>query len=640
MSNTAHPANHVSSKFGRLVLYNEQSLWLACAAKTGNKLRHNQTHSKSLALRDCRREKDFHSRSLRLVHERQPLQTSHATGTHLRLIKNISSSSSSHRQFFPSVAQRDDMADDFSSAGSASMSISSGSDLSGSDNEKGSRPASIKSSPPTVRANSPDDNQPTVAQARQADAQVAGDEGTGESNEHSSHDGSEGEEAAGEHALADSREAEGDASNPGGEKDGQQVCGHDERGYEGDDDDEHDEDDAPLPDDAFAAVLKNGPPASEGGEDDEHDEDDPSLRNQASEAVAKDEPSASGDGPQNDQISIPASSFEDIANRATHAAVALNDKEVSSSEYDSEDIVVAPRRSSQSLSNIEDSPSSCVSVIDSRGRRRAQNLSASPAINSTDNEANPDSRSSIIGSGGRRTCNRLASPNINIADNEHEPEPNGDSSGLSELGATPEPSDPDLLRLAREQKSREFDLCECEGWCSCERYKIFYGFGAAEEDEEHAGTGPPVKTDQNRKTEAPAKKKPLSAAAAEDGPDENVFENPSSSQSDNTSDSSNTKPSEEFEGSDSDLPSQTHLSERVLASEQFPLGDMRSTINSGKGKGKRRNAFDSERAAKRVFSWDRGTKPSRPPAGWAGGKWVEAPLREVQDSEDNGGEAL
>lgn len=96
----------------------------------------------------------------------------------------------------------------------------------------------------------------------------------------------------------------------------------------------------------------------------------------------------------------------------------------------------------------------------------------------------------------------------------------------------------------------------------------------------------------------------------------------SSSQSKHTSDS-NTRSHDEAEGSNSDLPSQTHLSERVLANEELPESSMRSTINNGK----KSNAFDDERdtnktSTEHVYSWDRGDKPMRPPTGWVGGEWI------------------
>jgi hypothetical protein len=57
---------------------------------------------------------------------------------------------------------------------------------------------------------------------------------------------------------------------------------------------------------------------------------------------------------------------------------------------------------------------------------------------------------------------------------------NSDSS-LSELENTPEPVDPELLRLEREYKRRALKLCTCLGWCTCSRYGTFYGTKNANE---------------------------------------------------------------------------------------------------------------------------------------------------------------
>lgn len=292
-----------------------------------------------------------------------------------------------------------------------------------------------------------------------------------------------------------------------------------------------------------------------------------------------DSESDEGDAP------VPDEAFEDAAQDE------LSDDDDSSSESDSEDIIV--------------------------GRRTSQHeptVTPQPRLLVTSSDDPPAESSSPL-------------PNSDL-DEEDERETNDSSSDLSDLGATPEPPDPELLRLVQEQRTRKLDLCECEGWCSCEKYKIFYGFGHQEQssDADDASS-----TETGQKNETPAEEQTVSKAAseadAEDKDDEDVPANPSSSQKDDASDSANNKQAEAPEASedfdsDSEFPSQTHLSERVLASEEFPESSMRSTIN----KGKRANNFEEESAVKKtrtdqVFSWDRIKKPSRAPAGWAGGKW-------------------
>jgi hypothetical protein len=394
-------------------------------------------------------------------------------------------------------------------------------------------------------------------------------------------------------------------SSPGSEKPRREVGEDDEGGYEGDDDDEHEEDDAPVPDEAFEAAANDEPSSyEEEAEDDEEDVAPAAL--DASKSAPKHELPAPEGEVENDRASLPATSFEEIAKRATRKGkrVSSSSNECLSSEYDSEDIIVAPRRSQRESTDVKETPeprSSSVMGGDIHG------LGSSPPRDSSD------------------------------PDDESRPEPNGASSELSDLGATPEPSDPELMRLAREQIRRKLDLCQCEGWCSCERYKIFYGSSGPDEVNPHAAKG--TFAQQNDKAGPPAKgkRKRASNIDTEHHDDENVFENPSSSQSLNTNDSK-TQSREEAEESDSELPSQTHLSERVLANEQFPESAMRSTINHSK----RRKVFESERAAKRTrteqtYSWDRGVKPTRPPAGWAGGEWVRGHY-EVQDSAGEEGD--
>jgi hypothetical protein len=358
--------------------------------------------------------------------------------------------------------------------------------------------------------------------------------------------------------------------------------------------------------DADEASELSSHDGSEHSEDDEEDEgNDAPLPNDAFETAADDAPPTSEDGSEDDNASLPVNPFERAANRSASHGATLGDDEDESSESDSEDIIVAPRTSQ---------------------------------YKSADTKNTQQARSSIIDSGYQHVQSSSSLPNSAEVDKEDERQPHGSSSDLSELGATPEPPDTELRRLARQQRRRVLDLCNCEGWCSCERYKIFFGLG---NEEQSPVVGSVSSTPDGQKVGAAAKKRPTSGTDADDEADEDVFGNPSSSRNDILSNAN--KQAGAPEGSDLDFPSQTHLSERVLASEKFSESAMRSTVDlDEKGKGKRRNYFGDEPSRKRtrtkqIFPWDRVAKPSRPPTGWSGGEWVTkatSPVREIQDSED------
>lgn len=306
---------------------------------------------------------------------------------------------------------------------------------------------------------------------------------------------------------------------------------------------------------------------------------------------------------EDDRVSLPASSFEGAALRASRQGKGVEPSSSRlSSESDSEDIIIATRH--------------------------------------------PQSESDNMPS-------------------ESMHEPNNGSSDLSDLGSTPEPGDPELVRLAGEERRRKLQMCECEGWCTCERYKMFYGFTAYDEAvldaETYNSTTPTYKAKAGTKrkrtvstdTEAQSdnagsatKRSRASLPDTQNEYHENDFGSipGSSSPTKRTSDASS-RSRFAVEGDDSDFPSQTHLSERVLANEQFKESSMRSTLNNGKS----RNIFGDKRAGKKpykekVYSWDRGEKPMRPPTGWVGGEWIcgcdkaAGTSREVQDSQDDDGE--
>ena len=305
---------------------------------------------------------------------------------------------------------------------------------------------------------------------------------------------------------------------------------------------------------------------------------------------------------EDDRVSLPASSFEGAALRASRQGKGVEPSSSRlSSESDSEDIVIAARH--------------------------------------------PPSESDIVPSESMR-------------------EPNSGSSDLSDLGSTPEPGDPELVRLAGERR-RKVQTCEREGWCTCERYQIFYGFTPYDDvilDAEAYNPAPAnkkAKAGTKRKRSATddtethsdnsglaAKNSRASLTDTQNEDHESDFGSlPSSSSSSKRTSDASSRSRFAVEGDDADLPSQTHLSERVLANEQFEESSMRSTLNNGKS----HNVYGDKRAGKKpytekVYSWDRGEKPMRPPTGWVGGEWIggcdkaAATSREVQDSQDGDGE--
>ena len=186
------------------------------------------------------------------------------------------------------------------------------------------------------------------------------------------------------------------------------------------------------------ASIKSSPPpakkaaAQEGQPDDDEEENDLPLPGEANK------PSASS-----------SQQFERAAHRASRKGLGPSSSSRLSSEYDSEDIVVAPRRSER--------------------------------------ESTPESRSSTADNDDLKAPESYSPRDSGNTSNGTVREPNTGSSELSDLGSTPEPADPELVRLAGEERRRKLQLCECDGWCTCERYKIFYGFGTYKKDS-HAGS--------------------------------------------------------------------------------------------------------------------------------------------------------
>lgn len=167
---------------------------------------------------------------------------------------------------------------------------------------------------------------------------------------------------------------------------------------------------------------------------------------------------------------------------------------------------------------------------------------------------------------------------------------------------------------------------------------IFAGFGPNEMDDD-APHGIPMKN-IGESDATSARDRALEVDADQEG-DEDVTENTTSRRENSPIDSVNERHEADVHEEDEDeFPSQTHLSERVLAGELFAESGMRSTIEDKK----RRCDSEDERGSKKirvgqVFSWDCVAKPPRPPTGWVGGVWLDgcdktipAP-REIQDSD-------
>ena len=420
-----------------------------------------------LTLQQLQHKSSFHNQSSPSILQSDNMVRTRSTTARLNAASNNENGSGSANitSLPPAVTGAGAAAQDSQSSNSKQASVKG---------EKSSRSASITSSPPAVLDAAEKDSQSSGSQKPQSREQTPdeGEEGNGLAKITSSPPVSND----GPTAAASEGESENDESE------------NDE-----DEEDEDEEDEAPIPDDAFDAVAKDEPSASKKKleDDDEVGESELPLSGDSIGKAAEYQPYVPKES-DDDQVPVPASLFERFqraANRPHRKGAGPSSSSLLESEYDSEDIIVAPRKLQGNSKDVEDAP---------------------------------QPRSSKAG---------------------------GASSDLSELGSTPEPVDPELVRLAGEEKRRKLELCQCEGWCTCERYNIFYGAA---------------------------------------------------------------------EGS-SDLPSQSHLSERVLADEELPESSMRSTVNSGK----RSIAFDDERAGKKrrteqVFSWDRAGKPKRAPAGWEG----------------------
>ena len=210
----------------------------------------------------------------------------------------------------------------------------------------------------------------------------------------------------------------------------------------------------------------------------------------------------------------------------------------------------------------------------------------------------------------------------------------GSSSGseLSSLGPTPEPPNPELMRLEQARKSRERPLCTCEGWCSCIKYKAFYGHQQTFEGSnatgsctENGGTKDvghgDVEAEENETEEDDGEENGVGGNLVEkDGSGMDAAENNSGEDEALSSDEAAYEPFIIRDPAGLNLPSQTHLSERVLAGEEFPTSAIRATLPPSERDDHTTAELDD--FGEQVFSWDQRARPRRPPVGWVGREWI------------------
>lgn len=292
-------------------------------------------------------------------------------------------------------------------------------------------------------------------------------------------------------------------------------------------------------------------------------------------------PSEQPSGPEQDR---------DDDNFASRLIVALQD--AAENAFSSSDVEVADSQASSNAPKenaSDDASSSDGGISDSQADSDDLVVRSDTSDDDADTIVVRNPTSMILATApGRLAPYYIRAPTNNRIGDDPGSDPDSDSSSddnstssLSDLDKTPEPVDPELVRLDREYKMRNLRLCSCLGWCSCVRYTHFYGSEAAKQQ----GAG-----DQG-------------GEAGHDEVDSRV------------------------------LPSQTHLSEAALANERFPVSAMRSTISVEK-------RFEEQSVGQQTFSWDRKRKPVRAPVSWAGGEWTEFPGNyrpaTVEEASDDG----
>lgn len=488
------------------------------------------------------------------------------------------------------IAQTKSMADNASGTGSASMSISSGSEISDIDDQKHELHATSSSADHT---------------SKQA--------------HHDTHH-------------------DGDHEVPRSQTLSRRLNGDYEDGYEGDDDDEDQTQDA-RHDSKESNDPKEGRTRTISARSDEQSERAVKHERPASQHEDEDE-DEDEDESENDKTSIPASSFEDVANRSARKATAMIDREVSNSESDSEDILVGPRNSQYESSNANETPNPRFSVMGSSGLH-PRSQSPSPASDELGAEV-LDNHNDSVASSEKDDGSSSSSSEGDDSSYEAEGKVDDGSSGLSDLSSTPEPAEPELVHSKDHQKRHKLHVCKCEGWCSCERYTIFAGFGPSEMDDD-APRG--IATKKSSESDATSTQDHALEADADQEDNEDITKNTTSRREISPIDGGNERhEADVLEEDENEFPSQTHLSERVLAGKLFAESGMRSTIENKKRRCDSEDDEDERDPKKiragQVFSWDRVAKPPRPPTGWVGGVWkndcdenIPAP-REIQDSED------
>lgn len=157
-------------------------------------------------------------------------------------------------------------------------------------------------------------------------------------------------------------------------------------------------------------------------------------------------------------------------------------------------------------------------------------------------------------------------------------------SDLTSLGGTPPPEDSELRELELQRKLRQKPLCVCKGWCSCQKYKVFYGSWV-------------------------------------DAPNKVV----------------NSHNPQDLEANGFELPSQTHLPEHVITGEVFPEASMRSTLHRGQDGVP--VTPPAEQPYNHVFSWDQRPRPRRPPPGWQG-VWIPEGEQSIEEILGHGESAI
>jgi hypothetical protein len=160
---------------------------------------------------------------------------------------------------------------------------------------------------------------------------------------------------------------------------------------------------------------------------------------------------------------------EDL-NNDVNGAASSSDREVADSQADSDSLVVS--------SDDSDSEADTIVVHQYLGRGNRGRLAPVNPSN-YHSYGTPNFSWPHAGRVQGTARGRLAPVHVPIhLRNNGDPDGDPDSSSsdhnsessLSSLEVTPEPVDPELVRLEREYKLRTLKICTCLGWCTCTRY--------------------------------------------------------------------------------------------------------------------------------------------------------------------------